>query len=271
MGNRMTLRVVLCVCIFSLLTACRVNAQVSIEGGKEVHAVSGGDRINKTIVIHNTTAESIPLKAYWEDFQYEPPYDGTKLFLPAGTGTRSLSKWISFSPVEFVLPPFGQQVINYSLSIPAEIDSGHYGVLFFEKPTDPQNMQTGMQIVMRVGSLFFVEPKDAVRKAEFRDIALAEKNIIGSFHNDSTVVLIPDTNYYFMDDQGLVTDRGILDKMYIAPNGTAAFKIPVLAGLHAGKHTLVINAELGDTNVVVKEIEIAKASDDTLTILTTRD
>ncbi len=253
------------------LTASQARAQYFIEGGKEVLAVSGGERINKSVIIHNSTAENISLKASWEDFQYEPPFDGTKSFVPAGTGTRSLSQWISFSSTPFIIPPFGQQQLNYTLSVPAVIKDGYYGVLFVERAGDPENTKTGLQIITRVGSLFFVEPKDAVRKAQIRDIAIAGTTLKGIFHNQSTVVLIPKMTYYFMDEQGVVADRGDIKALYLPPDGAGNFEIALPAGLAIGKNTLVINAELEDNNVVVKEVEITKDAAANLTILNTRD
>ncbi|MEI8012856.1 MAG: hypothetical protein WCI27_10340 [Candidatus Omnitrophota bacterium] len=247
------------------------SAQFFIEGGKESLAVAGGDRISKSIIIHNTSSEGHTIRAYWEDFKYDPPFDGTKSFSPSGTGERSLGKWISFSPTEFTVPPFSQQKVNYTLVVPDDIDSGHYGVLFFEKVGDPVRVETGMQIITRVGSLFFVEPKDAVKKAEFQNIVLSEGKLKFSFYNHSAVVLIPDITYYFMDDQGVVADRGDIKKLYLPPDTAGAFDIDLPETLTAHVYTLVVNADLGDNNTVVKEIEISKDLSDKFTISTMRD
>ena len=92
-------------CAVGLLTA-QAQAQLFLEQGKVSLAVSGGDHLNGTLLIHNTSSESADIKVYWEDFEYKAPYDGTKNFLPAGTAPGSASQWVAFSPQTFTLPPF---------------------------------------------------------------------------------------------------------------------------------------------------------------------
>ncbi len=269
--DRMITRIVVCVLAALCVLTGPARAQFFIEDGKVSLAVSGGDRINKKVIIHNTTAENISVRAYWEDFTYRPPFDGTKSFVPAGTGERSLSQWVSFSPSEFMIPPFGQQEINYNVSVPAVIDGGHYGVLFFEKVGDPARSQTGMDIVTRVGCLFFIEPKDLVKKAELRDIAVVSRKLTGVFVNQSPVVTIPLITYYFMDDQGVVADRGEVKKLYLPPDASGTFEIPLPAALSAAKYTVVVNADLENGNAIVKELEITRDAADNFTISDIRD
>src|SRR5277367_6586617 len=87
------------------------HAQLFLEQGKLVIAVSGGEHTNGSLLIHNTSSEVANIKVYWEDFEYKSPYDGTKNFLPAGTSPASASEWVTFSPQVFTMPGFGQQTV----------------------------------------------------------------------------------------------------------------------------------------------------------------
>lgn len=247
------------------------KAQFFLEQGKVSLAVSSGERMTKTFAIHNTTSESVPVRVYWEDFDYQPPYDGSKIFLPAGTGKSSASTWINYSPSEFTIPAFGKQTIDYVVSIPSELDGGHYGVMFFERSGDPIRDATGVQVVTRVGSLFFIEPKDAVKKAAVNDIKTFDEKLTGNFLNQCQVVLIPRMTYYIMDQDGLVSDRGEVKKIYVPPGASAGWELPLSKTLGAGRFTLVLNTDLEGGDAVVKEVDLLKDASGNVSIEQIRD
>ncbi len=233
-------------------------AQFFIEEGKVVLSVSGGERINKSVIINNTTANDLDVRVYWEDFQYEPPYDGSKKFFPAGTIEGSASSWIQYVPQEFRLPAFGKQKIDYTLSVPDDIQGGHYGVLFFERLGDAAEGRAAVKIVTRLGCLFFIEAKDKTKSAELQNIKFEGNDLTGSFANNSNVVLIPHTTYYIMDESGLVADRGEVAKLYVTPGAVAFWRVSLPKDLAAGRYTFFLNADLEDGDLVVKEITFQK-------------
>jgi len=267
----MMIRIILLVlCAVGMLTA-QASAQLFLEDGKKVLSVSGGEHTNGTLLIHNTSSEPGDVKVYWEDFQYKAPYDGTKNFLPAGTTPSSASQWVSFSPQVFTLPAFGQQKIDYTVSVPSVIQEGHYGVLFFERSSGPAKGQEGVTIVTRVGCLFFIEPNDKVKKAVLQDIKLTANGLTLNFVNQGNVILIPNTTYYVMQEGGLVLLRGESKKLYVPPGTTASLEILLKKKLSPGKYTLVVNSDLEEGDVVVKEIGLAADSAGQLTIENSQD
>lgn len=67
--------------LFSIcVLAGPAEAQLFIGEGKVSLAVSGGERIYKTLTVYNNSGEAFPVKVYWEDFEYQPPFDGSKIF-----------------------------------------------------------------------------------------------------------------------------------------------------------------------------------------------
>ena len=265
------LRLAILLIVVLVSSAGSARAQLFLEEGKEVLAVSSGERVSKSITISNTSKDPVTLKVYWEDFQYQPPFDGTKAFTPAGTGKSSASQWVSYSPQEFSLPAFGKQKIDYTINAPALMDKGYYGVLFFERTGESVKDATGLTIVTRVGCLFFIEPKDVVKKAEITNIKLEHNSIAGNFFNKSDVILIPRMIYYIMDEGGMVKDRGEVKKIYVPAGATANWSVGLPDQLAQGKYSFILNADLGDQNVLVKELEIVKDPSGQLTIMNIRD
>jgi len=239
------------------LFTTQAHAQLFLENGKVTLAVSGGEHSDGSLLIHNTSSQEASVKVYWEDFEYKAPYDGTKNFLPAGTAPASASQWVTFSPQVFTLPAFGQQKVDYTVSVPSQIQEGHYGVLFFERSSDALMSDKGVTLVTRVGCLFFIEPKDKAKKAALQDIALKASGLTASFVNQGNVILIPRTTYYVMQADGLVVMRGESKKLYVPPGAFALLEIPLKKQLKPGKYTLVVNSDLEEGDVVVKEIGLA--------------
>ena len=241
-------------CAMGMLNV-QVQAQLFLEQAKVSLDVSGGDHPNGSLLIHNTSSAPVYIKVYWEDFEYSPPYDGSKNLLPAGTAPGSASQWVTFSPQTFSIPAFGQQNIDYTVSVPSQMQGGHYGVLFFEKSISSEPLgHEEVTLVTRIGCLFFIEPKDKNKKAALQDISLKANSITVSFVNQGNVILIPRTTYYIMREGGLVLLRGESKKLYVPPGATGTLEIPLKKKLNPGHYTLVVNSDLEEGDVVVKEI-----------------
>ncbi len=250
------------VALFLLCLGVRPAAvQFMIEEGKVVLPVAGGERVNKSITIHNTTGADVGVKVYWEDFRYEAPYDGSKAFLPAGTVPGSASAWVSYAPQEFKLPAFSKQKIEYTVSVPADIKGGHYGALFFEKSGEPvRDMRTGVTIVTRTGTLFFIEARDKDKSAALTDFKIEGGKLSGNFVDRGDAVMIPHITFYVMDEAGMAVDRGEVQKLYLPPGASAPFTLNLPKELKDGRYSLVLNADLEEGDVIVKEIEFTNSA-----------
>ena len=250
----------------------QAHAQLFLEQAKVSLDVYGGEHRNGSLILHNTSSTPVYIKVYWEDFEYKPPYDGSKAFLPAGTAPGSASQWVTFLPQTFSIPAFGQQNIDYTVTVPSQIKEGQYGVLFFERNINsPIGQGDEVTLVTRIGSLFFIEPKDKNKKAALQDIGLKANSITASFVNQGNVTLIPRTTYYIMQEGGLVLLRGESKKLYVPPGATGTLEIPLKKKLDPGQYTLVVNSDLEEGDVVVKEIALAVDAAGQLTIRNSQD
>ena len=267
----MIIRILLLVLCAAGIPAAQAHAQLFLEQGKVKLSVSGGDHPNGTLIIHNTSAQPAIMRIYWEDFEYKSPYDGTKNFVPAGTAPGSPSQWVTFSPAEFTLPAFGRQKVDYTVAVPDQIHEGHYGVLFFERKSDPLTEEKEVAIITRVGCLFFIEPKDKSKKAVLKNAALKDKSVTVQFVNQGNVIMLPRTTYYMMQTDGLVLLRGEANKIYVPAGATAQLEIPIKKALKQGQYTLVVNSDLDEGDAVVQEIGISANEAGQLTIENIKD
>ncbi|HBR13990.1 MAG TPA: hypothetical protein DD723_00395 [Candidatus Omnitrophica bacterium] len=179
--------------------------------------------------------------------------------------------WINFSPKEFALPPFGKKTIAYTINVPKDARGGYYGVLFFEKDAEEMSGKKGLNVVTRVGSLFFLETQDRSKMATLENVTMTLHTVRGSFTNKGNVILIPDGIFYILDEQGLVVDRGEAEKIYLPPAETAEYSMSFSPELPVGRYTMVMTMDLEDGDVMVKEIDFEKMSSAELRVLKTRD
>ncbi len=250
--------------------ASLAQAQILIEEGKLNLSGKRGDTITNTISVHNTSDQTINVRAYWEDFVYVAPFDGKKEFSPAATNANSISKFTNFFPADFTLGPFARKKISYSVKIPRVASGGYYGVLFFERSGQNVKDQTGINLITRVGCLFFLETENQSRAAQV-NLGLEDKKIAGDFLNSGNVILVVDAVYYVMNSDGLVLDRGSIGKFYLPPQAKSVFAVKISPQLPAGHYTLVMTFDLGKGDTLVKEADFSKDATGALMIKELRD
>ncbi|MCB9771729.1 MAG: hypothetical protein H6754_04205 [Candidatus Omnitrophica bacterium] len=242
-------------------------AQIMLEEGKIIIRANPGETIVNVLPVHNmSTTNTVNLRAYWEDFNYVEPFDGTKDFTPSGTSERSASRWVNFSPQQFSLEAKGSKKISYSIQVPTDAKGGYYGVLFFEEGTGQAEGQVGVSIVTRVGALFFIETTTSSRKGKVENLKFEENHFSGDFVNLGDVILIPDSTYYLMNDEGIVAYRGEIKKFYLAAGKAANFQVPVSKELASGKYTAVLTFDFGNGENETQEFDFRKTSDGSISI-----
>lgn len=248
-----------------------VSAQVFLDVGKVELEMAPGETVNGKLTVTNSLNKEIRIKAYWEDFVYKPPYDGSKDFLPAGTMTNSMREHITFSPQTFTLPALAKRDIQYVVRAPEDFSGGVYGVLFFEDDDQNASTATGVKIITRVGALFFMESVD-----KNLQIHLDQFDVVGSavsfrMNNLGNTVVIPKGIFYLMDGEGLVADRGEVAEVYLPAAASTELRMELDEGLVAGRYTAVVTFDLGRQYVVVRELDLEKRPTGDVVILGVRN
>lgn len=252
---------ILLITLFVLSGAGTVQAQILIEKGKVERTVQPGGTVMESFTVNNTTDKPVKVKAYFEDFIYEAPFDGKKKFLPAKTTDHSVSGWVNYSPNNFTLAPYGRQKISYIIKVPQDAKGGYYGVLFFEEDSGevtPQKL--GIRIVTRVGSLFFIETNNKSKQSLVKNITADGSTVEGEFHNAGDVIIIPNGTYFVMNQEGVALDRGEVDKLYLPPGESGRFSLDIDQNIPQGKYTVILTFDLQEGDVVVREVELEKSS-----------
>lgn len=261
--------------IFFLFFCCfgfvRAHAQILLENGKVSLSFKPGQTLTGKVSILNTTDKKVVAKAYFEDFSYIPPFDGSKQFSFFGTLPYSFAGLVSFFPEEIMLPPFGRQEVSYTFRMPEDARDGYYGVLFFENQAEEKDASTGLNIVTRVGALFFLEKANSLKQMDVSGFLVRRNKIQGAIKNKSKAILIPRGIFYIMNIEGMVVDRGEVEALYIPSDEEAPFFMNIDEGLKSGAYTLILTFDLGEGNVFVNEIDLEKTQELGLRVLQVRE
>jgi hypothetical protein len=257
--------------IFTFALLSKADCTVFIEQGKIVHPIIPGTNVTGTVTVHNAGDDHQKVRVYWEDFEYVQPFDGTKKFTPALSSKYSLASWIKFTPQELDMPPFARKEISYVIDTPEDFQGGRYGVMFFEPMAPQVDIKTGMNLVSRVGSIFFLESTDKSKTVMIENFTAGEKGIEADFSNRGNVIIIPEATFYVMSDDGRAVDRGDVPKIYVPPGATAKYKINFNNDFPAGNYTIILTVDLQEEDVIVKEIDIEGSPNSGLKVLGSRD
>lgn len=248
------------------------SAQMFTDKTKLELKAKPGETLIENITVYNTTKETLDLKVYWQDFIYLPPYDGKKDFLPLGTTPYSVGDAVTFSPKQLTLPPDGNAKINISIQIPEDArNGGYYGVLFYEKTEPSIAPGTGVKIVTRLGTLFFIETDWRNKSADVKNIKAAGKGLEGSFTNQGNIFLMFKGSFYVLNSEGMVEDRGETNKLYLTPDAEGTFKFDFSDSLAVGKYTAVITFDLKEGTSVVREVDFEKSAGGQMEVIAVRE
>jgi hypothetical protein len=244
---------------------------IRIDKGKFITQLSQSENYRGEIIVRNDSQVETEVRVYLEDFDYTVPYDGTKEFYSPGTKNNSITAWINFSPQKFTLPAYGSRPVSFIVKPNEKIKTTHCGVLFFETSLGSVEEGTGISLVGRVGSLLFINPKQAKREAAFSKISGDFYKIAGQLINSGNTFLDPKTAYYIINQKGMVKDRGQLKQRYLLPEDKASINITISKELLPGRYTTVLTFDLGKGDVLVKEIDFLINDPGEIKILEVRD
>lgn len=236
---------------------------IQIDQAKIRLSISPGKAKTGIINIANPSMEKKDIRVYLEDWYYIPPYDGSKEFRPAGSLQNSCSSWISFSPAEFSLPPFGKKTVNYTVRLPEEAEGGHYAVLFFEELLGKPKIEegVGVGVAVRIGVLFYIEPEGKIKRlARLEDILIDKKDgsleIKVELENIGNTDITAKSNFHIIDNKGMVYVRGKFNDVYTFPKDRVKLSSKSAGKLKEGIYDLVITLQFEGGGVQVFEVKI---------------
>lgn len=221
-----------------------------------------GETYSGEIVAENPDSEEVKLRVYAEDWVYVSGGTGEKKFTPAGTTPLSGTKWITFTPSDAVLPPFGKVTARYTIAVPQDAKGAYYSVLFFETILGTTQNEEGVNVLVagRVGALFLIHIKGTTdRQGEVSQVKVTapEGNkpmeIETTFKNTGNVDITLGGNLLIMDGDGKVAGRGDLNKIYTLPGSVESRKTQWVGRLPKGTYELLLTYDLGQGKTLVKD------------------
>lgn len=257
---------------------------VQLDKGKVRLNIAPGEAQSGIIKVTNPSDQPKEVKVHLADWAYQNN-DGFKLFYPMGTRPLSAFQWINFSPVEFTVPPYGKEYVNYIVRVPEDAKGGHYAVLFFEGTLakdvpmalpEGQGVSAPVTFKVRVGSLFYIEPKGTI----VRDISLGNLNlnkkdnlleISADLQNTGNVDLLTEGTFNIIDKKGSVYARGKFNPVFTLQDEPAAKLTSTWdKPLPKGVYDLIITIDIGKAQaetgfaggpIVTKEAKIEIGED----------
>jgi len=259
--------------VFLLILSPLAAYALRIDNPKTVVQMVPGETYSGTIVLTNPTPEQVYIKAYLEDFSYIPPFNGEKEFFPPASLDNSASTWVSFSPQEFTIPPNSQQQVGFSIQPTEDFDTVCNSVLFFETSIGTTQDEQGKDINLlgRIGSLIFVEPKGRVKKAVFDELRGASGAIGGLIRNSGKSLIHMLGTYYLMDEQGIVKMRGELQETLLLPGNETNLTVELEKGLDPGRYTMIYTMDMEDGDMLMKEVDFTVSGSGVAKVLEVRD
>lgn len=237
---------------------------VNIDSPKIRLAISPGQSERGVIRLTNPTNQPKEIRVYVEDWYYLFPFDGSKEFKPAGSFQHSSAGWIQFLPKEFVLPPYGSQVVSYEITVPSDAEGGKVAALFFEEQfaeADTSSSGVGVGVAVRVASLFYIDVKGRInRQARVENLNLTNRRgslaIEADFINTGNTDITAGGTFYIIDSEGVVYGRGEFNDVYTLGGDTARLSAEAYNALGAGIYDMIITLKYQDETVKVVEKRI---------------
>ena len=237
-------------------------ATIRISTPKIELELAPGETYSGEIIAENPTDEDIKTKIYIEDWIYSPGGTGEKKFSPVASTPLSASKWITFSPTEDAIKPFGRITARYTIVVPKDAHGAYYSVLFFETVLGAATDEEGVNVLVagRIGALFFIRIKGAMdRKGEIKSVEIQapEGNkpmeVMTTFQNAGNVDITLGGNFLIMDASGKIQGRGDLNKLYTFPGSTETGKTQWVGRLSKGSYQVLLTYDLGKGKSLVEE------------------
>jgi hypothetical protein len=226
---------------------------VSLDQSKIRLSIAPGQTATGYITVENNSTEPKAVKVYLEDWYYLPPFDGSKEFIAAGGSKLSCADWITFSPADLTLGPYGKQKVSYTVKMPASVQGGRYACMFFENQMGNSSGFSGgvgVNVSMRLACLFYVESAGSIQlEAGFSNFSVKKTPkgtaIALDVTNKGNADMTCQGTYNMMDAQGMVQARGDLSTVYTFPGDTGTSSALWSLPLEKGSYDLVLTLDLG--------------------------
>ncbi len=141
-------------------------------------AIESGSLTEGTIAVSGKFDQPTRIRVTAGDWALKS--NGDILYQAGGTLARSLTKWITVSPAEFILTSERTQILRYRIQAPTGITGGYWGALFFQNVAGPAPAKgsgnVGVYTIGRLAALIYAETeRGAVRDGKVTMVSIQQK------------------------------------------------------------------------------------------------
>jgi len=218
-----------------------------------------GETSTELVKVVNSGAERVHFKAYVMDWHLSQT--GEFIAIPPGSGQRSASPWITFSPVEFDLEPGGVQEVRVGISVPRDVSGGYRSVIFFESAPSQVSGAYGVAVAGRVGVVMYIIIRGtALRQGRVVDLSAdydSERETLTGrigFENSGNVHLTLKPVVELRDEQGRRIARMELAPAVSLPKSFLEIPFTWHGKLPPGEYILLAVIDYGGSSRVAGQI-----------------
>jgi len=267
--------------IFTPWQTAKSQVSFSVEPSTVRAVLPSGGAKSGILKVLTRSPRKIRIKVYGGDWKYSDVQNGIRAYLPPKSTSLSCLDWITFSPAETVIAPYGVGQINYTINAPAGAQGSRYAVLFIETSMFDESKVSAYQtevakqtvtLNLRLAVLFCVEVKNTIKRA----IDLAKFTVAKS-KNKNAILIASDLKnvgnadikvsgaFHIMGQDGKIYARGKFNDIYTLPGDSGKINAGWKEILPKGNYNLVITLSLGKTTeeeassrtpVITREAEI---------------
>lgn len=262
------LSILICFClVFS--ESASYGFAVNISPSSINATVKPGESISGTINVINKGHSDIGIVAYAQDWLYNP--GGTKTFYDGGTTPFSCAKWIRLFPKKFRLEAGKSMGVQYIITVPEEVKSGYYSVIFFESISldEAESEKEGVQVQFagRLGATVYLEIEGkAVYNGSIRSLAITppqsnkpfEMKLL--FENTGNVFISAKGTINIIDEEGKVLGKKKFVSLNTLPGDIREGKAEWFGELGEGTYYAVVTLDIGPVEPIVKEVKFNVSS-----------
>lgn len=245
--------------MLTLLSSAEARSQVTLMSSTlEEKDARAGDEYTGVIRLRNDSAEPQEVKLYQTDYSFYA--DGTTNYDAAASQPRSNARWIAISPARLVVPPHGEAIAKYTVTVPSDSKSGSYWSMIMAEgiatgsaesasPNSAAKPQVGVQTSVRYGIQIVTHmPGAAARDARLENTAIRAndngRTLEFDLVNTGEVAFRPKLIAQVFDASGKQVEEFAADRGLVYPASSVRQRFELPAKLK-GEHRVVLIADTG--------------------------
>jgi hypothetical protein len=246
--------------IFATASLALAQSGVGVSPPRIQVSAAPGAQLTQTIVIDNPSqVTALLVQGSLSDVLLGAT--GDAVFLEPGSHERSLTKWLSATPLRFTLTPNQNSEVRYTIRVPQNAKPGTYwGLIMFD--SDPANAQgqsqqgIGVRVRARVAHVVYVDVGTVTKSGRITgmryqpQVGNAPNQIRISFQNTGNGLVRMVGKVEVRNLSGQVVAIAEVPESPSFPNATHEIAAVLQKSLPPGRYVLLASLDIGENKLV---------------------